>query len=99
MKRAILLPKEKIKKFCQRHHICELSLFGSVLRDDFKPESDIDVLVKFEPGHTPGWNFFEMEAELSKLLKRKADLHTPNFLSRYFRDQVLQEAQVLYVKS
>jgi hypothetical protein len=91
-------PKEQIAAFCRRHHIRKLSLFGSVLRDDFSPDSDVDVLVEFEPGHVPGFAFFEMEEELSRILGRKVDLNTPNFLSRYFRTQVLQQAEVQYVE-
>ena len=95
----IPVPKDEIARFCERHHIQKLSLFGSVLRDDFRPDSDIDVLVEFEPGHVPGLAFFGMEAELSTLFGRPVELHTPNFLSRYFRDQVMHEAQVQYVRS
>jgi hypothetical protein len=94
----IEIPKEKIAEFCRRRHIRKLSLFGSVLRKDFGPESDIDVLVEFEPGHVPGFAFFEMEEELTRILGRKVDLNTPNFLSRYFRTQVLQQAEVQYVE-
>lgn len=88
----------KIADFCQRHHICKLSLFGSVLRDDFKPESDIDFLVEFEPGRTPGYfKLVSMEMELSEMLDgRKIDLRTPNELSIYFRDRVMAEAVVQY---
>lgn len=82
--------------FCRRHHIRRLALFGSVLRDDFTPHSDVDVLVEFEPGKTPGLAFFGMQDELSELLGRKVDLNTPAFLSRYFRDRVLREAKVVY---
>ncbi|MDI6448675.1 nucleotidyltransferase family protein [Anaerobaca lacustris] len=85
-----------ISAFCTRHHIRRLALFGSVLRDDFRADSDLDVLVEFEPGHTPGWAFFGMQEELSELLGRKVDLNTPGFLSRYFRDEVLKEAVVAY---
>lgn len=92
----IQLDKEKIAEFCKRHHIRRLALFGSVLRDDFRPDSDVDVLVEFEPGHVPGWEFFSMQDELSELLKRKVDLNTPGFLSRYFRDRVMEEAEVQY---
>ena len=92
----IQIPKEPLAEFCRRHHIRKLSLFGSVLRDDFRPESDVDVLVQFEPGHVPGLAFFAMEHELSELLGRKVDLNTPKFLSRYFRDRVLQQAIVQY---
>ena len=93
----IPIPREKIAEFCRRHHIRRLSLFGSVLRDDFGPDSDVDVLVEFETGHVPGLAFFGMEAELSQILGRKVDLSTLQFLSRYFRDEVLNEAQEQYV--
>jgi predicted nucleotidyltransferase len=94
----IEIPKDKLAEFCRRHHIVKLSFFGSVLRDDFTPESDVDVLVEFDPAHIPGLiRFAGMEIELSKILGRKADLNTPNFISRYFRDKVLAEAQVQYV--
>lgn len=71
-------------------------LFGSILRDDFSPDSDIDVLVEFQPDHTPGLAFFSMQEELSALLGRAVDLNTPRCLSRYFRDDVLREAEVVY---
>jgi predicted nucleotidyltransferase len=74
-----------------------LALFGSILRDDFRPDSDIDVLVEFEPGATPGFGFFGMQDELSGILGRKVDLNTPQCLSKYFRDEVLREAHALYV--
>jgi hypothetical protein len=94
----IEVPRETLAEFCRRHHIRKLSLFGSVLRDDFTPESDIDVLVEFDPAHIPGLiRFAGMEIELSEILGRKVDLNTPNFISRYFRDKVLSEAQVQYV--
>ena len=96
-KTAIDLPKEKIAEFCKRNHIRKLSLFGSALRGDFRPGSDVDVLVEFETGHVPGLNFFTMEIELSQLLGQKVDLNTPQFLSRYFREQVLAESEALYV--
>jgi predicted nucleotidyltransferase len=92
----ITLDRERLNRFCQRHHIRKMALFGSVLRDDFTPESDVDVLVQFEAGHIPGLAFFGMQNELSKLLGRNADLHTPQSLSRYFRDRVLAEAEVVY---
>jgi predicted nucleotidyltransferase len=91
-----ILPREKIAEFCRRHHIRRLSLFGSVLRDDFRPDSHIDVLVEFEPGQTPGLAFFAMEIELSEILGRKVDLNMAGFLSKYFRDQVRGEAEVQY---
>jgi predicted nucleotidyltransferase len=94
----IEIPKERIAEFCRRHHIRRLSLFGSVLREDFRPESDVDVLVEFEPGHVPGFAFFGMEEELSRILGRKVDLNTPNFLSRYFRNRVMEQAEVQYAE-
>jgi hypothetical protein len=87
---------DALADFCRRHHIRRLSLFGSVLRDDFRPDSDVDVLVEFEPGRTPGFAFFAMQEELSGMLGRRVELHTPGFLSRYFRDQVVAEAELLY---
>ncbi len=97
-KLAIAIPQKEIAQFCQRHHIRKLSLFGSVLRDDFTPESDVDFLVEFEPGKTPGFfKIVSMEMELSELLEgRKIDLRTPNELSIYFRDRVMAEAVVQY---
>ena len=96
---AIALPHPKIAQFCQKHHIRKLSVFGSVLRDDFSSESDIDFLVEFEPDCTPGYiRLAGMEIELSAMIDRKADLRTISELSRYFRQQVLEEAKVQYVK-
>ena len=92
----ISVPQDKIRKFCQRHHIRKLSLFGSVLRDDFRPDSDIDVLVEFELGNTPGFEIVAMEKELGEILERKVDLRTPKDLSKYFREQVVREAKVQY---
>ncbi|MBW1918568.1 MAG: nucleotidyltransferase family protein [Deltaproteobacteria bacterium] len=96
MPKNLNIPKNMIADFCRQHHIRRLFLFGSVLRDDFGPDSDVDVLIEFEPGHIPGLDFFDLEAELSELLGYKVDLHTPGFLSRYFRDQVKAEAELLY---
>ena len=97
-KSQIEIPHEAIAEFCKRHHIVKLSLFGSVLRDDFTPNSDVDVLVEFAPDHVPGLiRLAGMEIELSKLLGgRKVDMNTALFLSRYFRKKVLSEAQVQY---
>lgn len=95
----IEISKEKIADFCKRHYIRKLSLFGSVLRNDFGSESDVDVLVEFEPGHVPGLSFFTMETELSEILGYKVDLNTPKMLSRYFRDGVQKEAVVQYVQA
>lgn len=91
------IPQEKIASFCRKYYIRKLALFGSVLRNDFRPDSDIDVLVEFFPGHVPGLAFFTMETELGEILGRKVDLHTPQFLNRRFRDKVMAEAEVQYV--
>jgi uncharacterized protein len=93
----IALPGQALAEFCRRNHIRRLALFGSVLREDFTPSSDVDVLVEFEPGHVPGLAFFALERELSELLGRKADLNTAGFLSPYFLDEVLTEAEDVYV--
>ena len=91
------IPKQRIAEFCRRNHIRRLALFGSVLRDDFRPDSDVDVLVEFEPGARVGLlRLAGMEIELGEILGRKVDLNTPGFLSDYFRDQVLAEAEVQY---
>ena len=89
-----------IAAFCRRHHIRLLSLFGSVLRDDFGAESDVDVLVEFEPEARVGlMRLAAMERELSQILGRQADMRTPADLSRYFRDRVLAEAEVQYARA
>ncbi|MES1026379.1 nucleotidyltransferase family protein [Gloeocapsa sp. BRSZ] len=93
---TIDLPKAEIYQFCRQHYIRKLALFGSVLRDDFTKDSDIDVLVEFEVGKTPGLAIVRMEDELSHLLGRVVDLRTPADLSCYFRDRVLQEAMIVY---
>ena len=95
-KLPIDVPRQRIAEFCRRHHIRTLSLFGSVLREDFAPSSDVDVLVEFEEGCTPGLAFFRMEMELAELLGRPVDLNTPECLSRHFRDEVLAEAESVY---
>lgn len=93
----IEIPKAEIAEFCRRHNIVRLALFGSVLRDDFTDDSDVDVLVEFHPNHIPGFAFFEMQRELSRILGRNVDLNTPGFISPYFRDDVFQEAEDQYV--
>jgi len=93
------IPQDKIAEFCRKHHIKKLALFGSVLRDDFQPESDVDVLVEFEPGHIPGLAFFSMQEELAEILGKKVDLNTPQCLSKYYRDEVLAEAEVQFDQS
>jgi predicted nucleotidyltransferase len=96
MSPRIDIPKEKIAEFCRRNRIHRLAFFGSVLRDDFAPESDVDVLVEFEPGTRVGLRFFGMQRELSDILGHKVDLNTAGDLSPYFRKEVLAEAEVLY---
>ena len=96
MKARIQVPREQIEEFCRRNHIRRLAFFGSVLRDDFGPRSDVDMLVEFEPGTRVGLRFFGLEHELSDLLRRKVDLNTAGFLSKDFRDRVIAEAEVLY---
>lgn len=95
----ISIRHEKLAEFCRQHHIQKLSLFGSVLRDDFRADSDIDVLVEFEAGYVPGLAFFGMEEELAAILGHRVEMHTPQFLSKYFREQVITEAEVQYVES
>ena len=95
----IQISQSEIASLCQRNHIRKLSLFGSVLRNDFSPDSDIDVLVEFEPGKTPGFAIVTIQEELSNLFGgREVDLRTPQELSRYIRDRVLTEALVQYVQ-
>ena len=97
--RNVQVPQGQLADFCHRNHIRRLSFFGSVLRDDFRPDSDVDVLVEFEPGHTVGLiRLAAMELELSDLLGRKVDLRTPAELSRYFRQAVLDSAVVQYAQ-
>ena len=97
----IPVPGTAVADFCRRHHIRRLALFGSVLRDDFHADSDVDVLVEFQIGQAPGlFGLAGMELELSRILGgRRVDLNTPNCLSRYFRGSILAEAQVQYVES
>lgn len=93
----IQLPQQRIAAFCRQNRIRRLALFGSVLRDDFAPESDVDVLVEFQPNPGVGLiRFAAMENELTELLGRKVDLNTANCLSSHFRDSVLEEAETVY---
>jgi len=99
-KASVEVPRQQIIEFCRKHHIRKLSLFGSVLGENFGPDSDVDVLVEFEPGHAPGFfKVYDMEQELSALFSgRKVDLRTPFDLSRYFRDEVLSTCEVQYAE-
>ncbi len=94
----IELPFDQIEAFCRRNPIRKLSLFGSILRDDFQPESDVDMLVEFTPGAKVGYfDLARMEIELTEIVGRKVDLRTPAELSQYFRQKVINTAQVIYV--
>jgi len=95
----ISFSSEEIKQFCQKHNIMKLSLFGSVLRDNFHADSDVDVLVEFKSGYTPGFDFFTMQDELSAIIGRPVELQTLDFLSPYFRKNVLKEAKLQYATS
>jgi len=97
MSPQVVIDRVRLAEFCRRHHIRKLSFFGSVLGESFRPDSDVDVLVEFEPEHVPGLlGLAGMEIELSELLGRKADVRTAEDLSRYFRDEVVAKAQLLY---
>lgn len=94
----IKIDKQVIAKFCRENHIRSLALFGSVLRDDFRPDSDVDVLVEFEQdAHVGMLTLAGLEIELGEILGHQVDLNTPGFISRYFREEVLAEAEVQYV--
>ncbi len=99
MHQGLKIPRTKLDDFCRRHHIQKLSIFGSAIHGELREDSDIDVLVEFEPDHVPGLAFFSMEQELSELLGRDVDLNTPQFLGPYFRRQVIAEAETLYDRS
>ena len=97
MKRTRLdIPEKKIEEFCRRNNIRRLALFGSVLGADFCSDSDVDELVEFEPGTRIGLKFFALQEELSRMLGRKVDLNTPGFLSKYFRNRIMEEAEDQY---
>ena len=98
MLKDIEVPGQKIAEFCRRWHVRRLGLFGSVLGDKFAPESDVDVLVEFEPGHVPGLDFVDAEDELSEIIGRTVHLNTPQCISRYFRDKVVAEAEAIYAE-
>jgi predicted nucleotidyltransferase len=96
-KNKLRIPKQEIADFCRANRIRRLALFGSVLRDDFSPSSDVDVLVEFDADARVGLiRLATLEMELSRLLGRKVDLNTPGFLSKYYRDHIMSEAEVQY---
>jgi predicted nucleotidyltransferase len=91
------MSKDKLAGFCKKNHIRKLSLFGSAIRGEIGPDSDIDLLVEFEEGRTPGlFSIVRMEMELAETLGRKVDLRTPDDLSQYFRDEVMRNARLAY---
>ena len=92
----ISIPADAVRDFCVRNHVRRLALFGSVLRDDFTDHSDVDVLIEYEPGKTPGLAFFRHQRQLSELLGREVDLNTPGFLGRYYEDHIRREALPIY---
>ncbi len=93
------VPKEKLVAFCRSRHIRWMACFGSAVRDDFGPDSDVDVLVEFAPDHTPGWEIVDIEEDLSALLGgRKVDVVSPKYLNPRLKDMVLAEAEVLYAE-
>jgi len=93
----INIDRERIAEFCRKHHMQRLAFFGSVLRGDFRPDSDVDVLVWFAPEHVPGlFRLMAMQHELSEIIGREVDLRTPDELSRHFRDAVVNESEVQY---
>lgn len=95
----IEVPGDKLADFCRRNNVRKLAFFGSVLRDDFQPTSDVDVLVEFLPVRPVGFlRMARLELELSGILGRKVDLRTPAELSRYFRDEVINGAEVQYAE-
>lgn len=95
----ISIPEDELRSFCERHHVRKLALFGSVLGKNFGDDSDVDVLVEFEPGHVPGFEFFSMQDELSVILGREVDLSTPGLLSADIREKVARKADVVYTRS
>ena len=99
LNQRIIIPYDEIVAFSERHHIRKLSLFGSVLREDFRDDSDIDILVEFEKGYTPGWNIVGMQNEISQFMGRNVDFRTAEELSRHFRRQVLETALTIYERA
>lgn len=98
MKLPIQVEEERLAAFCRKHHLTKLAFFGSVLTDSFGPDSDVDVLFEYDPEHVPSlFGVIRMERELSGILGRKADMRTPQDLSRHFRDEVVRDALVQYV--
>lgn len=95
---SLHIPFAELERICKKYYICKLSLFGSVLHGEARPDSDLDILVEFVPGHIPGFAFAGIQDELSQVLHRTVDLHTSGSLSKYFRDEVLAEAVTIYAE-
>ncbi|HKE18503.1 MAG TPA: nucleotidyltransferase domain-containing protein [Kofleriaceae bacterium] len=93
----IPIPRERLAEVCRRHHILRLSLFGSVLREDFGPTSDVDLLVEFDPAYPVGLKIFDVEADLSRLFDgRRVDIVDPKYLNRHLKDRILHDAVLQY---
>jgi predicted nucleotidyltransferase len=93
---SLAFDRDALAHLCNRYGIRRLALFGSALRGELRPDSDLDILVEFEPGCSVGFRFITIQDELSALFGRPVDLSTPGFLSPHFRDRVLHEALPLY---
>ena len=93
------VPEHEIRDFCERNHIVRFMLFGSAVREDFRPDSDVDVLVEFDPGHVPGFGFFALQDELAAIFQRDVDLNTWGFLSPHIREDVARDAVTIYDKA
>ncbi len=96
---AISIPYEDISAFCEKHYITRLWLFGSVLREDFRADSDVDVLVEFDPAHIPGWNIVSIQDELSSILGREVEFSMPDALSNHIKPHIMQSARVIYERT
>jgi hypothetical protein len=96
---AILIPYEKVAAYCEKHHITRLWLFGSVLRQDFHANSDIDVLVEFDSAHVPGWNIVSIQDELSAILGRRVEFSMPDALSKHMKPGIMQSARIIYERA
>lgn len=90
------IDRQRLTDFCRRHHLRRPALFGSVLRDDFGPDSDVDVLYEFEPGHAPGWEIASIEDELAQLIGRRVELVPIKYLNPRLRDRILAGAEMQY---
>ncbi len=99
VRQVVNVSTDQLATLCRKYSVRRLSLFGSVLGDDFRSDSDLDMLVEFEPAAHIGLDFITLQEQLSQLFGRRVDLNTPNFLSRYFREKVIHSAQVMYERA